>query len=492
MGLKTQINTLFDIKVDNFNRPLKYKARIVFEGNTQRYGESYYEVYAPVSTPDGIRILLALATEWDCGLRQFDFSTAYLNAKLTEYLYAYPPVGYSHPDNPNLIWLLRKSLYGAKQSVRNWNQYLEERFRLFGLTLASDIHYIWSNADLMLAVHVDDLILAYRTQQALDHFIQFFAQDTCTMNDLGEVSQFLGVEIHRDRSRKMLKIVQAGYVDRVLERFDMKTAHPRNIPLDPGLKFSRTDEPKCDAAESKLYHELLGVIGWKCTWTSPGLAFTHSYLSRFLISPAKAHLQAAKSVLRYMKFTRDFGPLYQASNFLLPTQRPNTLYSWADSDHGMCLDKFRSTSGQLILLNGAAIYWKSNLQSTTATSTTEAEYISLSENAKNCVSFRYLLENLQAPQELTTIIYQDNTAVIASSKTALSRSRLRHVNVRVYNVRELVRNQIVRAVQCSTTDQHADMCTKALPRIPHTRHSEIAQGELFTAPLFPIPPPSSS
>ena len=124
--------------------------------------------------------------------------------------------------------------------------------------------------------------------------------------------------------------------------------------------------------------------------------------------------------------------------------------------------------------------------------TTEAEYISLSENAKNCVSFRYLLENLQAPQELPTIIYQDNTAAIASSKTALSRSRLRHVNVRVYNVRELVRNQIIRAVQCSTTDQHADMCTKALPRIPHTRHSEIAQGELFTAPLFPIPPPSSS
>ena len=160
------------------------------------------------------------------------------------------------------------------------------------------------------------------------------------MNDLGEVSQFIGVKIHHNSSAKQLKRVQAGYIDQILERFDMISAHPSNIPLDPGIKFSRSDEPKCDAAETKLYHELLGVIGWKCTWTSPGLAFTHSFLSRFLIGPAKVHLQAAKGVLRYMKYTRNFGPVYQHSNFLLSGQLPNTLYSWADSDHGMCLDSY--------------------------------------------------------------------------------------------------------------------------------------------------------
>ena len=62
--------------------------------------------------------MLALATERDWGIRQFDFSTAYLNAPLTETVYAYPPVGNSHPDNPDLIWLLLISLYGAKQRKR--------------------------------------------------------------------------------------------------------------------------------------------------------------------------------------------------------------------------------------------------------------------------------------------------------------------------------------------------------------------------------------
>ena len=158
----------------------------------------------------------------------------------------------------------------------------------------------------------------------------------------------------------------------------------------------------------------------------------------------------------------------------------------------MCLDSYRSTSGQLILLNGAAIYWKSSLQPITATSTTEAEFISLSENAKNAVSFRMLLAGLSAPQDAPTVIYQDNTAAIASSKNALSRSRLRHINVRLYNIRELVSTQQVRPVQCSTTDQHADMCTKPLANAAHTRHTEIAHGESFRNPIFPILPSASS
>ena len=129
-------------------------------------------------------------------------------------------------------------MYGGKQSARNWNQYLDE----LGLELVSEIHYIWANDDCMLALHVDDLILAYRSEQLLSHFIRFLAKDECKMNDLGEISLFIGVEIHRDRVPKILKIVQVGYVDQILARFEMTFAHPRNIPLD---------------------HEVLGVIGWK-------------------------------------------------------------------------------------------------------------------------------------------------------------------------------------------------------------------------------------
>jgi hypothetical protein len=110
----------------------------------------------------------------------------------------------------------------------------------------------------MLALHVDDLILAYQNDAVLAAFIQFFAQDDCKMNDLGEVSQFIGVEIHRNRSAKQLKIVQAGYVDQILDRFDMTSAHPRHIPLDPGTKFSRSD-----VIQQRLNCNIVSRTSWR-------------------------------------------------------------------------------------------------------------------------------------------------------------------------------------------------------------------------------------
>ena len=97
--------------------------------------ESYFEVYAPVTTPEAntqaIRILFAVATQRDWGLRQFDCSTAYLSAPLEEEIYAYPPVGVEDPEGLGRIWRLIKSVYGAKQSARNWNSLLANLFRAF-------------------------------------------------------------------------------------------------------------------------------------------------------------------------------------------------------------------------------------------------------------------------------------------------------------------------------------------------------------------------
>ena len=141
-------------------------------------------------------------------------------------------------------------------------------------------------------------------------------------------------------------------------------------------------------------------------------------------------------------------------------------------------------------LNGAAINWKSHLQTLSAISTTEAEYITLSENANTVLGLRHLLHGLNEPQIGPTFIFQDNTATIAASKNAPNRSRLRHINVRVYNIRDLVRAGEVYPIQCSTVDQHADFCTKALPAPEFTRHTDVAYGERSTdQPLFPQPAP---
>jgi hypothetical protein len=113
---------VYKIKRDSHGSILKFKVSVLVKGYLQKYGVSYFDVFAPVSTVDGIRVIIAIATQRDWGIRQFDVSTAYLNAPIDEEIYVEPPPGFEEPDKK--IWLLKKSLYGAKQSAKNWGEFL--------------------------------------------------------------------------------------------------------------------------------------------------------------------------------------------------------------------------------------------------------------------------------------------------------------------------------------------------------------------------------
>lgn len=86
-------------------------------------------------------------------------------------------------------------LYGAKQSARDWNHSLDKLLWELGLTIICKVHYVLANHDYMtrMGIHVDDLLLAYRNQQAMDNLVRNFERSKCKMNYLG-ISQFLSIE----------------------------------------------------------------------------------------------------------------------------------------------------------------------------------------------------------------------------------------------------------------------------------------------------------
>lgn len=162
---------VYKIKRDSIGDIIKFKVRVVVKGYLQKFGISYFDVFAPVSTVDGFRIIICIATQRNWGLRQFDVSTAYLNAPIEEEIYVEPPPGFEEPDCR--IWLLKKSLYGAKQSAKNWGDLLAKTLREYGFKLASADHYIWTTEELFIGLHVDGLAVAYATEPALDKFTAF-------------------------------------------------------------------------------------------------------------------------------------------------------------------------------------------------------------------------------------------------------------------------------------------------------------------------------
>lgn len=101
---------------------MKFKARLVAKGFTQVEGIDYNEIYSPVVKHTSIRIMLALVNQLDLEFEQLDVKTVFLHENLEETIFMDQPEGFIATKDKNKVCLLRKSLYGLKQSAKSARQ----------------------------------------------------------------------------------------------------------------------------------------------------------------------------------------------------------------------------------------------------------------------------------------------------------------------------------------------------------------------------------
>ncbi|XP_075096865.1 secreted RxLR effector protein 161-like [Nicotiana tabacum] len=186
---------------------------------------------------------------------------------------------------------------------------------------------------------------------------------------MGETSYVIGIEIHRDRSQRLLGLSQKAYIERILERFGMKNCSPIATPIIKGEKFSLNQCPqnvlKNEQMKDIPYTSLIGSLMYAHVCTRPNIAFVVGMLGRYQSNPSLDHWKAGKSVLRYLRGTKDFKLTYKYSDLL-------EVIGYSDSDSGGCKDTGKSTSGYIFLLAGGAMSWRSVKQTIVATSTMES------------------------------------------------------------------------------------------------------------------------
>ena len=119
-----------------------------------------------------------------------------------------------------------------------------------------------------------------------------------------------------------------------------------------------------------------------------------------------AHMTQAKRVLTYLKTTKNTGITYGRK--IHDIIGHNIIYGYADADFATDLDSRKSTTGWVFMYNGGAISWRSHQQSITALSTSEAEYMSLSDSAKEARSLLKLNITLETNNKNCIKIYEDN------------------------------------------------------------------------------------
>jgi hypothetical protein len=461
------------IKLDKNGNIERFKIRIVARGFVQRKGVNYEETFAPVANLESIRIICALAAKYDLELDQMDVSTAYLNGVLNEEIYISPPEGV--PIQDGFCWKLKKSIYGLKQAGRTWNRTLDAALTQIGFQQlnAETCLYVFRGDGgevCFLVVYVDDLLLAASTTKFM-RTIKAKLQNAFKMRDLGPASFILGLEIIRDRKNHTIALSQAQYVDKVLERCGMTDCSIDKTPMRVTPRVSATDPEdntirfQCIIGTQLVsYATVVGSLMYAMLGTRPDLAHVVGILGRYSSAPKSCHWEIAKRALRYLKGTREMQLTYHGTAVDIGMD----FHGWTDADWCGDSDTSKSTSGFVFISNGGAIGWSSKRQTMVALSSTESEYIGLSNAGQHLMWLRTFYEELGHSQPGPTKLYCDNQAAIILTKDPQYRTRTMHIERKFHFVRDDVVGKGKAIVSyVPTRDMVADIFTKALPTDSH-------------------------
>jgi transposase InsO family protein len=450
---------------------IKHKARLVAKGYLQKFGVDYDETYAPVARYPSIRAILALTAHHDWELHQMDVKSAYLNGDLEEDIYMTQPEGYVVPGKDHLVCKLDKSLYGLKQAGRTWHLKIDVTLQRQGFTPLDADHCVYTKQDgqciTIIALYVDDLLIAC---SSLSELLEVKKRLTAQfdMEDLGEASFLLGIDIRRDRARRTISISQSAYIAALLERHGMSDCKSVSTPMDRDSKTTLNQPAGQHPATDKAIRDYQAVIGgvmFAMICTRPDIAFAVTTLAQFASNPSPIHEQAVKRVLRYLRGTIDQRITYTGTGAI--DSQPS-LVGYTDADwgggHGC-----RSVTGYAFMLAGGVISWQSKKQKTVALSTVEAEYMATTQGAKEAVWWRSFLSGLGHDITAPTMLHSDNQGSIALAHNPEHHARTKHINIQHHFIRELVADKTIDLTFIGTEDMIADILTKALDRTAFNR-----------------------
>ena len=116
------------------------------------------------------------------------------------------------------------------------------------------------------------------------------------------------------------------------------------------------------------FRELIGSLLYLSTRTRPDISTAVSMLSKFVARPGKNQWRDLQHLIRYIKGSENYGLSLHKGNLT------NKLEAWCDADWARDCTNRRSRTGYLITFNGNPVLWKSKLQTSTALSTSEADF----------------------------------------------------------------------------------------------------------------------
>ena len=460
---------VFDVKRLRDGTVEKFKARLVADGNTQKYGVDYDRIFATVVKTSTIRLALIVAAARDYNLTQIDIRQAYLQAELPEHLYMRVPPGIPSFDEKRqpLVCRLNRSLYGLKQAGREWGVLFASFLISWGFVRSSIdtclFTYAKSGLTLWMLVYVDDCIIVDNDESLRARFVADLSR-RFPVDDRGELTWMLGLAVQRDRSARVLTLSQELYIKDLVERYapHIRAGHNRkyDTPVEEGLRLSHDDCPKPDSEAAQqmvtlkpIYMALVGAFLWLGNMVYSEICHVTTQLARFVSNPGHVHFDAATRVLIYLDGKRNQGLRFEPDASL-------PLHVYVDSSWEA---KF-SCSGAYYFFMGCHFHWWSKMQRSVSLSSAEAEFFGCMLSLKDTLWIRQLLIDLGVFSPGPTSTWCDSKSAVALALDPVAFKNTKHI----MRAAEFLKDHVLRG---SVTISHskgstmvADILTKGQAR----------------------------
>ncbi|KAF9672659.1 hypothetical protein SADUNF_Sadunf11G0066100 [Salix dunnii] len=314
----------------------------------------------------------------------------------------------------------------------------------------------FENSYVILLLYVDDMLIAGANIVEINKLKKLMSE-YFEMKDLGAAKQILGMRIARDRIKGTLTLSQAEYIKRILSRFSMDNAKPVGTPLGNHFKLSKNQSPKSEEERYYMnkvpYASAVGSLMYAMICTRPDISHAVGVVSRYMSNPRKQHWEAVKWILRYLKGSTETCLCFSGKDLVVQ--------GYVDADLARDIDSRKSTTGFIYTYGGTAVSWGSNLQKTVSLSTTEAEYIAVSEVAKEMIWLQNFLEELGKERQSGTL-YSDSQSAIFLAKNPAYHSRTKHISIKYHFIRSLLDDKQLLLEKICGRNNPADMLTKSV------------------------------
>lgn len=494
-----------------------------------------------------VRLFLALVAQLGYLIYSADATNAYANSpppSQPTYVYiddAYRDWYFSRFGvklDYELVLPVQHALQGHPESGKLWETLIHGRLTQdFGLRATTHERNLYvgeyNGHRLLCCRQVDDLLFASDHSESILEFIATLGKSGIDLHADGLTTGFNGVDIYQ--TQHYIKLSCESYLLRFLKYHGWDSpaqregrsidGHHHREPLSSiELKRLQTSSGPLENSEEALalsrrlgfsYRSVLGELMYAYVVGRLDIAYPITQLAKYCQAPSEAHYQALRRVAFYLRHTIDWGlhfwkpspitdptsitePILPPGSLVRsevphidslppfpPIQRAFTLFGFVDAAHATDPTTRRSVSGYAFTYGGTVVAYRCKLQSTVATSSTEAEFIAAVSAAKVAKYLRSILSDLGHLHDGPTILFEDNEAAIYMANHGRPTERSRHIDIQHFALLEWCTNGDVQLASIPTTIQPADALTKACGSTLHYRHMGRLMGYFLGSDKMP-------